>query len=122
MSKIAITHAKLIEMAKDGKVSCPTNGSEGMYFTALWCDECKKEQNYDPDTGTGGCPMIVLEMADEPTGRWRSVPNGKYKGRLVCLDFIDKDTPDEPYRCDKTIDISTARSFRGRGRSERQND
>ena len=106
MSKIAITHAELIELAKEGVVSAPCNGTEGEIFEGAWCDTCKKDKGHreDPDNNPG-CITLIDEFMDKSTGRWKRVSSGRYGGRLVCLDFVHENTPDAPYRCDKTIDM-----------------
>ena len=42
----------------------PSNGTEGMYFEAEWCDKCEKDVWYrkDPDRGTG-CIILANALA-----------------------------------------------------------
>jgi len=48
--------------ARVGEPYQPSNGSEGEMFMRDWCAKCSRD-NFNPDTGDGGCVIITLTMA-----------------------------------------------------------
>lgn len=48
--------------ARAGAPYRPSNGDEGFYFQSAFCQQCKKD-NFNPDTGAGGCRILVYTMA-----------------------------------------------------------
>lgn len=49
-------------MADATKPYRPSNGTEGEIFQSAWCQKCSRD-NYDPDTGEGGCYILIFSMA-----------------------------------------------------------
>lgn len=43
----------------------PSNGTEGMMFTARFCDRCKRDEPARRDDFENGCPIYAATMAYE---------------------------------------------------------
>ncbi len=75
--------ARFVDQA--GKKYRPSNGTEGEYFTAAWCEQCKRDAAFqaDPDTGEG-CPIVAstfyLDLSDpDYPAEWQYGPDGQPK-------------------------------------------
>lgn len=53
---------KLASHYAEGDPYRPSNGTEGCMFESLWCEPCAME-NYDPETNTGGCDILMRSLA-----------------------------------------------------------
>jgi hypothetical protein len=70
----------------------PSNGMEGEMFMNDWCALCTKD-SFNPDTGEGGCHIITLTMALEPSNpayphEWQY----SAEGQPICTAFEAKAT------------------------------
>ena len=58
-----------------GHLYTPSNGSEGDYFMAEWCERCAKD-GYTEEHPEKGCPIIVESMRDMNPPQWRINDDG----------------------------------------------
>lgn len=71
------------------KLYRPSNGTEGLYFRARFCDQCERDREY-MGTGEGeGCPIygatLVFDVDDPHYPReWRRDKDGK----PTCTAFV----------------------------------
>jgi len=83
MNKKRLYDNSLAAMYKDGQPYRPSNGTEGMMFEELYCNQCALE-DYDHETGTGGCDILTRALAfdmDDPEypKEWIHGPDGQPK-------------------------------------------
>ena len=82
----------LAKMYKEGDPYRPSNGTEGMYFMALFCDKCCR--NDTDEYGEGGCEILfqteILAVDDAAYPKeWNHGPNGQPR----CTAFRISDDP-----------------------------
>lgn len=87
--------ARFADRTEAGKPYRPSNGTEGDAFAGMWCDQCRRDADYDPEQGTGGCSIRVEMMAfleDEPEYPKQLVHDTD--GQPICTAFVAIDAPE----------------------------
>lgn len=53
---------RMLDAFEGFEIFTPSNGTEGEIFMSRWCARCARD-DFDPETGEGGCPIIAYTMA-----------------------------------------------------------
>jgi hypothetical protein len=72
---------------KPGETFRPSNGTEGEYFMAAWCDLCRKNREWR-ESDSNPCEILCKSTTSE-------VPEWKYDadGIPCCSEFAESDRP-----------------------------
>ena len=65
------------ERPKQRREYTPSNGTESMSFTEMWCEQCDRDKNND-------CPVLLAELSDDK-GSWL-----RHEGKGYCSVFKPK--------------------------------
>ena len=81
---------RMLDAFEGFEVYRPSNGTEGESFMCRWCQRCAKD-NLDPDTGDGGCDIIVYTMAfDENSPEYPRAWRYGEDGQPMCVEFQER--------------------------------